>query len=102
MNKTLFYTGLGLLVGAILIPILLFAGDGGSWAGAIVAIMFGYLISPIMGLIGLILMIVGAVAGSNHQQQQVVVVQGGAKHTGFCRSCGAGKVGKFCGQCGAT
>lgn len=97
--------GVWLLVAAGVIPLLIFGlGSVGGWEDAIVsgilAIMFGFVISPILALVGIIMIIVGASSGNQNQQQQVVVhvAQQGAP----CR-CGAGisPTDRFCQQCGA-
>ncbi len=96
MNHGVTWTGLGLLLAAILIPIITFSVgvDTGGWEAIVFGIFFAFIISPMLGIAGLIMLIVGiATGGGQKQQQQVVVhVSGNQASSGSGLRCGA------CGQ----
>lgn len=115
MNRGLLTTGAILLVIAILVPVLFFVvsgvqGDSGNEMGAVgsfvMGIVFVSIISPILGLTGLVLLIVGATTTPGGRQQQQVVVYtptpaGGPQRA--CRRCGGALSAgtRFCAACGA-
>ncbi len=112
MNQGLTWAGVGMVIGAILIPILVFGigAEQGGWEAVVFGILFAFIISPLLGIGGIILFIVGlASRGPQNQQQQVVVhVSGNQATTGSfapshsCAHCGHGMNAQqaFCTSCG--
>lgn len=99
MSRSLWITGLALMVSPLILSTLLFAGAEG-WDAIVGAAIFTFVLGPILFIVGLVLLIVGASRGGQQQQQQVVVyTQGAAQH---CTGCGVGmEVGqRFCAGCG--
>lgn len=111
MARGTWISGVVLLAAAVLIPAVFFlaagvqgdAGDGwDAFGNVVLGVIFLVIVSPILGLVGLILLIVGVATGGQQQQQQVVVYSGGgtgrvcpscrsvvAQGHGFCTSCGS-------------
>lgn len=102
MSRGVWITGLCLMVAPFLLGTIWLAGAGG-WEGFVEALVFTFVIGPIMFVVGLVLLIVGLASGGRQQQQQQVVVMSGAAAR-FCTNCGgqldAGQ--RFCAGCGVA
>lgn len=103
-------TGIVLIVASVLVPLVVWSINSGSWEGIAGAIVFTVIFAPLLFIAGLITLIVGISKGrgSQQQQQQVVVMdRQEAQAHGFvqhaaCPHCG-GKLGgqeSFCIHCG--
>ncbi len=102
MNRGVWVTGLCLMVAPFLISTLWFAGSG-TFDAFVEAIIFTFVIGPIMFVVGLVLLIVGLATGSRQQQQQQVVVMSGDSGR-FCTNCGGAIESghRFCAGCGVS
>ena len=103
-NKVLVAVGASMLGLAVLVPIIMAASADDGWDQLAIVVMTFVFFGPV-GLVGLILLIVGAVRGRGQQQQQQVIVVAGPPpaHMGpACRSCRSplGLGARFCNACG--
>ncbi len=103
-KSTLLSVGGVLIVAAVALPAILFAGEGFDAILGGLAVLF--IVSPILFIVGIALLIAGASRGGQQQQQQVVVVsesqaaaQGLTRH---CTQCGSAVPAghRFCNGCG--
>lgn len=101
--------GIVFLTASVLLPLVVWSVNSGSWEGIAGAIVFTVIFGPLLFFVGLILLIVGLRRGSKQQQQQQVVFMSGqeARSHGFvreasCPDCGGalGGAEAFCIHCG--
>lgn len=108
MARGTWVTGVVLLAVAVLIPTMFFVsagfqGEAGNdwdaFGSFILGMVFLFVVSPIIGIVGLVLLIAGLASGGQQQQQQVVVYTG----TRRCPRCSSDIEGsqRFCATCGA-
>lgn len=103
-------TGIVLIAASVLVPLVVWSINSGSWEGIAGAIVFTVIFAPLLFIAGLITLIVGIAKGRGGQQQQQQVVfmdRSEAQAHGFvqqatCPHC-SGKLGgaeNFCIHCG--
>lgn len=110
-RSALIWVGAAMMAASAILPVVLFASSEG-FGDVLGALIFTAIFSPLLFIVGLILLIVGIVRGRRthqQQQQQVIVVTGEeARRQGIlpggrnCVQCGAplGAGLKYCTQCG--
>lgn len=97
--RALWITGLVLMVAPFFVAVVMFSAGGGLEA-FVSALVFTFVIGPIMFIVGLILLIMGLAVGGGQQQQQQVVVYTGTRRCPRCSSDIEGSQ-RFCSACGA-
>ncbi len=107
-KATLLSIGGILVIFSIVLPFVLFASADG-FEGVIGAFFFLLVVSPILFLVGIGLLIGGAVRGRGQQQQQQVVIMSESQANArginrHCHQCGAAVGGsqRFCNACGGV